>query len=119
MIAMNKGKKVLKIFAAGVLFLLVAGGVTMLLWNWLVPALVSGPQITFWQALGILLLAKILFGGWGCGGKCRNAGAAGWKNRYYEKLSMMSPEERERFKTKMSEKWCYGGSREKPQSTKD
>lgn len=102
---MNKGKKFIKIFAAAILFLLALGGVIMLLWNWLVPHLFSGPQITFWQALGLLLLSKILFGGWS-GGKCRYCGGPGWKSRYNEKLSTMSPEERERFKKRMSEKWC-------------
>ena len=39
------------------------GGVTMLLWNWLVPTLFNGPAITFIQALGILVLSKILLSG--------------------------------------------------------
>jgi hypothetical protein len=30
-----------------------------------------------------------------------------WKQRYHEKLSSMTPEERERFKARMREKWCY------------
>jgi len=38
------------------------------LWNWLMPALFGLPVIGFWQAFGILLLAKILFGGHGHGG---------------------------------------------------
>ena len=41
------------------------GFLVMALWNWLIPSLFSGPAITFWQSLGILLLAKILFGGHG------------------------------------------------------
>lgn len=112
---MNKGKKILKIFVLGVLGLLALGGVIMLLWNWLVPHLFSGRQITFWQALGLFLLARVLFGGW-AGGRCRNGCGAGWKNRSYEKLSKMSPEERERFKRRMSEKWCYGGIKENPKA---
>lgn len=112
---MNKGKKFLKIFAVALLCLLALGGVIMLLWNWLVPHLFSGPHITFWQALGLFLLSKILFGGWG-GGKCRNGGGPGWKNRYYEKLSTMSSEERERFKKRMSEKWCHSGRKEDPKA---
>ena len=113
---MNKGKRFLKIFAVGVLCLLLLGAIIMLLWNWLVPQLFNGPQIGFLDALGLFLLAKILFGGWG-GGKWRDRGA-GWKSRYYDKLSTMSPEERERFKKRMSEKWCYDGSKkESPQHT--
>ena len=88
----------------GILLLIVVGVVIMLLWNWLVPQLFNGAEIGFWQALGLFLLARILFGGWG--GKCR--GGAQWKSRYIEKFSAMSPEERERFKKRMTEKWCHG-----------
>lgn len=101
---MNKGKKFLKILTGAILLLIVVGVVIMLLWNWLVPQLFNGSEISFWQALGLFLLARILFGSWG--GKCRGAQ---WKGRYIEKLSAMSPEDRERFKKRMSEKWCYGG----------
>jgi hypothetical protein len=106
---MNKGKKIIKIIFIAVLCFVLMGAVVMLLWNWLVPPLFSGPAITFWQAVGLFLLAKIFFGGWG-GGRCRPGGPAGWRNRYYEKLSTMSPEDRERFKQRMSEKWCSGSS---------
>ena len=37
-----------------------------LLWNWLLPSLFGWRLITFWQALGILVLCRILFGGLGC-----------------------------------------------------
>jgi len=51
------------IFAAG--FALVFGLLVMLLWNWLMPALFGLGEITYWQAFGVLLLAKLLFGGFG------------------------------------------------------
>lgn len=38
---------------------------TMLLWNWLMPAIFALGTITFWQALGLLALSKILFSGFG------------------------------------------------------
>ena len=49
----------------GLLAITLLGVVTMLLWNWLVPDLFNGPVITYWQALGLLVLSKILFWGWG------------------------------------------------------
>lgn len=100
----------------GVAAVTVFGWVTMLLWNWLVPELFSGPVITFWQALGLLALSKILFGGFGGGRhkkKCGHGGPA-WKHRMYEKLSHMSPEERETFKKRMRDKWCPPGPSHKP-----
>lgn len=105
---MKKGKWILKWVLAGIVFLLLLGAVTMLLWNWLVPSLFNGPELTFPEALGLLLLTKILFSGWGRG-RCRNGGGPSWRHRYYEKLSSMTPEERERFKSRMREKWCSPG----------
>jgi len=89
--------------------------VTYLLWNWLVPVLFTGPVITFWQALGLLVLTKILFfgirGRRPCYGPDTNQ--FHWKNRFYEKMSSLSPEEREAFKKKMTEKWCSRESKDK------
>lgn len=108
---MNKGKWFLKCLVAGMVFLLLLGLATMLLWNWLIPAIFNGPQIQFLEALGLLLLAKILFSSWG-GGRRWRSGGPGWKHRYYEKFSSMSAEDRERFKTRMREKWCSPRPRE-------
>ena len=102
---MKKGKWFLKCLLAGIVFLLLLGLVTMYLWNWLVPVIFNGPELRFVEALGLLLLAKILFGGWG-GRSWRGGGGPSWKHRYYEKLSSMSAEDRERFKTRLREKWC-------------
>ena len=101
---MKKGKWILKWVVAGILFLLVLGTVTMFLWNWLVPSLFKGPELSLPEAFGLLLLTKILFSGWGRG-RWGHGGPA-WRHRYYEKLSSMTPEERERFKSRMREKWC-------------
>jgi hypothetical protein len=45
------------------LFIAIGGLVLMLLWNWLAPAIFGIKMITFWQAVGLLILCKILFGG--------------------------------------------------------
>ena len=50
---------------AMVLFIAIGGEMVMHLWNWLLPPLFGWRQITFWQALGILALCRILFGGLG------------------------------------------------------
>jgi hypothetical protein len=47
------------IAAFGFLF----GYFVMLLWNWLMPMLFGLVTITFWQAVGIVILAKLIFGG--------------------------------------------------------
>ena len=92
----------------GVFFVSVAvllfGFITMHLWNCLVPALFNGPVITMMQAFGILILSKILFGGfsggrgWGGGGCCGHKGGGHWREKWEQKMSNMSPEDKEKFK---------------------
>ena len=54
------------------LFIALGGEVVRLLWNWLLPPLFGWAQITFWQALGLLALCRILFGGFGLHGSGRS-----------------------------------------------
>ena len=61
--------RALKIAVMITLFINIAGFGTMYLWNWLVPLLFHGPVVTFLQALGLLVLSKILFGGFGRSGR--------------------------------------------------
>lgn len=90
--------KIVVLVIAGIAVL---GWVVMALWNWLVPVLfVSGQEITYVQALGVLLLSKILFGGFR--GHC---GPGKWHQHRWEK---MTPEEREKFKSGM--RGCCGTS---------
>jgi hypothetical protein len=51
--------------AFAVVFALVFGLLVKLLWNWLMPALFGLSEISYWQAFGIVILAKILFSGFG------------------------------------------------------
>ena len=81
--------------------------VVMQLWNNLLPDILHVTTITFWQAMGIFVLCKILFGFGPKGGR----GGAPWMRRkqmMQERLSGMSPEERERFKEQMESRfaWC-------------
>ncbi len=52
------------------------GYFVMLLWNWLLPPLLHAGTINYWQAFGIVILAKILFGG--MGGVHHDRGHRGW-----------------------------------------
>src|ERR1035441_9088882 len=73
-----------------VLFVWVFGEMVMHLWNWLLPMLFGWRIITFWQALGLLVLCRIFLGGWG-------GGSNGYKSRRRkgERWEQMKPEERE------------------------
>jgi hypothetical protein len=55
------GRVVLGIAAAAV-FALVFGVLVMLLWNWLMPVIFGLPDISYWQAFGIVILVKLVFG---------------------------------------------------------
>jgi len=80
-----------------IVFITLGGFVVMYLWNWLLPLLFGWPQVTFWQALGILALSRILFGGFGL------HGGRGMRHRMMHKgIEHMTPEERERFEQGLS-----------------
>src|SRR5512142_2258082 len=68
------GFVVLGVVGAAV-FALIFGWFVMLLWNWLMPAIFHLGEITFWQAFGIIILAKLIFGAVGPGGRHGH----GWK----------------------------------------
>ena len=69
--------------------------VVMLLWNGVLAKVVQVSVVTYWQALGLLVLSKILFGGFrGKGGDYKNH----WKAKMEQKLSGLSEEEREKIK---------------------
>lgn len=75
----------------------VGGQVVLHLWNWLLPSLFGVRQITFWQAIGILALCRILFGGFGGHGHGRSK----FRRRMGERWEQMTPEEREKFRQGM------------------
>jgi hypothetical protein len=87
-------KRGLRFAVIGVLALGVMGLLVMGLWNWLVPALFGGPEIGFWQALGLLLLSRILFGSFGG----RSSRDLRWRRRMMERWEAMTPQERERLR---------------------
>ena len=85
--------------------LAIAGGVVMGLWNWVVPSTFGWHSIGFWQALGLLILSKLLFGGFHRGGGSRH-----WRRRMAERWERMDPEERERLREHFRE-WCTRGGK--------
>jgi hypothetical protein len=71
------------------------------LWNWLMPGLFGLKLIGYWQAIGLLILSKILFsglhGGRGRGGRRLHGMSGRWKQR--------TPEEREKFRQDLRACW--------------
>src|SRR5437660_12097540 len=84
-----------------IVFIFVGGEVVMRLWNWLLPSLFGWRQLTFWEALGMLALCRILFGGFGGHRGPRSV----VRQRISERMAeRMTPEERERFRQRMRER---------------
>jgi chromate transport protein ChrA len=99
----------LKIVVVVIVAVLLFGLVTMHLWNWLMPAVFGLTTITFTQALGLLVLSKILFGGFH-----RHHGRGGWRRHMEERFQQMTPEEHERFRAGMrGRRGCGFGPRER------
>ncbi|MCW5875996.1 MAG: hypothetical protein KIS85_03850 [Anaerolineales bacterium] len=73
-------------------FVTLGAFVVQALWNWLLPELFGLPLITFWQALGLLVLSRLLFGGFGSGARGgRGRHRKGWRR------GPLTPEEKERL----------------------
>lgn len=89
------------------LFIFVGGEVVMHLWNWVLPSLFGWRMLTFWQALGLLALCRILFGG--LGGHHGHGPDRRWAGR----CKRMTPEEREKFRQAMREGYGFGVAGEK------
>jgi len=79
------------------------GFVVMNLWNWLMPLLFSLRPITFWQAIGLLFLSRILLGSF------RGGSRSYWRHRMRQRWEEMSPEEREVFREAMRQRWDSSG----------
>jgi predicted membrane chloride channel (bestrophin family) len=95
-----KGKCILRGLKIGLFVVLataVFSFVVMELWNWLMPAIFGLHLISFWQALGLLVLSKILFSGF----RGRPHYAMHWRQRMIERWEQMTPEERDKFRAGM------------------
>ena len=107
----------LKAMVFGILAVTIFTFAVMFLWNWLIPDLFKGPFITYPQALGLLVLSKILFHGFGCrGGHWKRHQ---WKERMHEKMNSMSPEEREKFREQWQKRCGRFGKWEEPAKSQE
>jgi hypothetical protein len=88
------------------LFIAIGGEIVMQLWNRLLPSIFGWRQITFWQAVGLLALCRILFGGLGRHGFDRSR----FRGRMAERWERMTPEQRERFRQGMLGRCGFGPS---------
>jgi hypothetical protein len=69
-------------------------GAIMFLWNNVLTVVLHISTVTFWQALGIFVLSKILFGGF----RGAQWGRHQWKKKMMQRWDGMTPEEKEKFR---------------------
>lgn len=108
----------LKMFAVGIFILGLLTFLIMYLWNWLMPELFHLPTITYWQALGLFALCKILFG-FHKGGRNHQPGPP-WQ-KLKRKWNDLPEDRRARWKQQFQKKWCemHGSPFEDPTSPPD
>jgi hypothetical protein len=102
-------KMLLFVAVASVVF----GFVIKYLWNWLMPGVFGLHTITYWQAVGLFVLSKILLGGFHRDGGGRGR-QRGWKRHMERRFAKMSTEDREKFRAGMRGRGnCHWGQDEK------
>ena len=107
--------KFLGVAVLGLCGLAAFGWVVEHLWNWLVPGIFGWRPVTYVQALGLLVLSKLLFGGFHRHGGGRRGGGGGQRGMH-RRWEGMTPEQRERFRSGMREaRRCGWGRWDRPE----
>jgi len=86
------GKKAVVVVGLVTLGITSFGQIVQHLWNWLMPTLFRLPAIGFWQALGLMALSWILFGGF------RGGPRRYWRGRRRFAPKGLTPEQREKIR---------------------
>ena len=109
----SKGKKFIFFLPVVALIAAVLGYVVMYLWNCILPEVTHAGRINFWQALGLLVLCRILFGNFnkGNGGPGNHFREKAWGLR--SKWDSMNEEERAKFKEEYKRRCGGWGHRNK------
>ena len=102
----NWAKMILLFSIIAPVAIFIFGSLVMLLWNNALAPVLHISTVTFWQALGILVLSKILFSSFSGGRSHRHIT---WKERMTQKWNNMTPDEKEKFKEKWNDHWWKMG----------
>jgi hypothetical protein len=86
--------------------------IVMLIWNAVMPDVFGVNEITYWQSLGLIVLGKILFSGFGFGRHKRHHHGGHWRSRWQDKWEQMSPEEQDAFYKKYGYRCTWKRKRE-------
>jgi hypothetical protein len=103
---LGSGHRRRKLFFAPVIILLlfVLSGLVQFLWNAVLPPALHVGTLSYWQAAGLLLLCRILFGSFHFGRHGGRPPFGGRSQEMREKWMNMNDDERARFKEKLRER---------------
>jgi hypothetical protein len=99
------GKILFLVLIIAPLAIFIVGSIVMLLWNNTLVPVLGVQTVSFWQALGILVLSKILFSSFSGGNRHRRGN---WKQRMM--WGSMTDEQRQQFREewkKRNPQWGY------------
>ena len=106
--AVSRVAKGIAILTVVLLVMALLGAAVMFLWNALVPVLFHGPRVQYWQAVGLLILSRLLFGG-------LRGGHGHWRQRRWrERWEQLTPEERERLRERFMGRCGHRGESAEP-----
>lgn len=103
---LSRPVRILLLLPLGLLAILLFGWIVMLLWNGVMAPVLHVSSVTIWQALGLLILSKILFSSFSGGGNSR--GPRMKERMMWQKLT---PEQKEQFKQEWKERCRRGNYR--------
>lgn len=100
--------RIIKFIIGALLMFLIVSSIVMLLWNWLMPDIAGLKKITFLEAAGLLLLSKILFGGFNKEHWKSKMSGTQWESKFVNNSSEspLSKEQKSILKEKFINKWC-------------
>ena len=100
--------RIIKLIIGSLLMFLVVSAVVMLLWNWLMPEILGINKISFIQAAGLLLLSKILFGGFNREHWKNKMSQSHWESKFVNNKTdyPLSQEQKTILREKFKNKWC-------------
>jgi hypothetical protein len=106
----HHGKRWYWLFLLVPVFVFGIAAVVMLLWNALIPNILHLGTISYWQAFGLIILTRILFGSFRCG-QGSHQGKYTHMSHFRHKWINMSEEDRKKYKEEWK-KYCSHGEPE-------
>jgi hypothetical protein len=112
-----KARKIALVIVIAIAAVFLFSFIVMMLWNAILPKVTNAGELNIWQAMGLLLLAKILFSGF----HRHHHDRPPWARHLRKKWRHMTPEEKEQFKAALKERcrWKFGQDMDNPKSAPD